>query len=96
MISTGMVLVSGGMLASCGTKDTKNTDAAKKENQISLMAESELTSLDSGAMQDFPDAITHAAVFEGLYTLNDQDEAVPAVAKELPEISEDGKKYTIQ
>lgn len=96
IILTGMVLVSGGLLVSCGTKEAENTDTVKQENQISLMAESELTSLDSGAMQDFPDAITHAAAFEGLYTLNDQDEAVPAVAKELPEISEDGKKYTIQ
>lgn len=46
MILTGMVLVSGGMLASCGTKDTKNTDTAKKENQISLMAESIQGSLE--------------------------------------------------
>lgn len=91
----GAIVVGGGVLASCSTKDTKES-TSELPNQMSMMAESELTSLDSGAMQDFPDAITHTAAFEGLYVLNDQDEAIPAVAKEMPEISEDGKGYTVQ
>ena len=44
---------------------------------------------------DFPDAIVQTAAFEGLYSLDEQDQLVPAVAKALPTISEDGKTYTI-
>ena len=35
------------------------------------------------------------SAFEGLYSLDEQDQLVPAVAKALPMISEDGKTYTI-
>jgi len=60
------------------------------------MSESELTTLDTSNMLDFPDAIVQTAAFEGLYALDEEDEVIPAVAKEMPDISEDGKTYTIQ
>lgn len=73
-----------------------STGAPKEEaTPINLMSASELTTLDTSNMLDFPDAITHTAAFEGLYALDENDDVIPAVAKELPEISEDGKTYTI-
>lgn len=59
------------------------------------MSPSELTTLNTSVLLDFPDAIVQTAAFEGLYSLDEQDQLVPAVAKALPMISEDGKTYTI-
>lgn len=78
-------------LVGCSTGKPKEEEATP----INLMSASELTTLDTSNMLDFPDAITHTAAFEGLYALDENDEVIPAVAKELPEISEDGKTYTI-
>lgn len=78
----------------CSTGKTEKTTA--KDQPINLMSASELTTLDTSNMLDFPDAIVQTAAFEGLYSLDKNDEVVPAVAKELPEISKDGKSYTIK
>ncbi|WP_207941950.1 pheromone-binding protein [Enterococcus sp. DIV2402] len=78
-------------LVGCSTGAPKEEEATP----INLMSASELTTLDTSNMLDFPDAITHTAAFEGLYALDENDDVIPAVAKELPEISEDGKTYTI-
>ncbi|MDH6365244.1 oligopeptide transport system substrate-binding protein [Enterococcus sp. PF1-24] len=86
--------------AGCGSdqqanEKTKDT-TAEKSKTVQLMSLSELTTLDTAGMLDFPDAITHTAAFEGLYTLDENDELIPAAAKDLPEISEDGLIYTIK
>ncbi len=82
------------VLALAGCSTGKTQDEAQT-TPINLMSASELTTLDTSNMLDFPDAITHTAAFEGLYALDENDEVIPAVAKELPEISADGKTYTI-
>lgn len=82
------------IVSGCGTKETK--ERAETIEPLRLMSPSELTTLDTSVMLDFPDAIVQTAAFEGLYALNDKDELIPAAAKELPEISEDGKTYTIK
>ncbi|KAF1304098.1 peptide ABC transporter substrate-binding protein [Candidatus Enterococcus willemsii] len=78
------------LLVGCSTGKEETT-----VKTVNLMSASELTTLDTSNMLDFPDAITHTAAFEGLYALDENDEVIPAAAKELPEISEDGKTYTI-
>ncbi|MCA5013859.1 MULTISPECIES: peptide ABC transporter substrate-binding protein [unclassified Enterococcus] len=78
-----------------GCSGTKHEDAAKP-TPLRLMSASELTTLDTSVMLDFPDAIVQTAAFEGLYALDDKDQLIPAAAKEMPEISEDGKTYTIK
>nr|WP_321388496.1 peptide ABC transporter substrate-binding protein [uncultured Enterococcus sp.] len=88
------VVAAGLMLTACsGNDDKKET---KETTPLQLMSASELTSLNTSVMLDFPDAIVQTAAFEGLYALDENDEVIPAVAKEMPEISEDGKTYTIK
>lgn len=84
-------------LIGCGSKSDKENKNDETSNQpLNLMVASEVTTLDSLNMLDFPDAVTHTAVFEGLYGIGEKETVIPAVAKELPEISEDGKTYTIK
>ena len=80
----------GNVLGKMCIRDRKNTKEA-----VQLMSPSELTTLNTSVLLDFPDAIVQTAAFEGLYSLDEQDQLVPAVAKALPTISEDGKTYTI-
>lgn len=93
---SGLLLVTM-VLAGCnsGGETQGSSSSEEKTKTVNLMAQSELTTLDTAGMLDFPDAITHTAAFEGLYTLNDEDEVIPAAATDMPEISEDGLTYTI-
>lgn len=79
-----------------GCSGSKQAVETKEMKRLNLMSPSELTTLDTSVMLDFPDAIVQTAAFEGLYALDDKDQLIPAVAKEMPEISEDGKTYTIK
>lgn len=94
LIKIGVLLAATLFFTSCSTGQSK--EANQKNRPINLMSESELTTLDTSNMLDFPDAIVQTAAFEGLYALDKDDEVVPAVAKEMPDISEDGKTYTIR
>lgn len=94
----GVLLLTATIFTGCGKSGDKASDE-KKEGQIeplNLMSASELTTLDTSVMLDFPDAIVQTAAFEGLYALDENDQVIPAVAEEMPEISEDGKTYTIK
>ncbi|MBO0438823.1 peptide ABC transporter substrate-binding protein [Candidatus Enterococcus ikei] len=79
-----------------GCSGGQKEEAAKDTKPLNLMSPSELTTLDTSVMLDFPDAIVQTAAFEGLYALDDKDQLIPAAAKEMPSISEDGKTYTIK
>lgn len=59
-------------LVGCSTGKPKEEEATP----INLMSASELTTLDTSNMLDFPDAITHTAAFEGLYALDENDEVI--------------------
>lgn len=89
----GLTLIMTIISGCSGGKEVKQT---QKTEPVNLMSPSELTTLDTSVMLDFPDAIVQTAAFEGLYALDDNDQLIPAAAKELPEISEDGKTYTIK
>lgn len=89
----------GGLLVTfvsgCSGKEKAKTDK-KESSSIHMMLNSELSSLNTSAILNTPDAIIHTGVFEGLYELNEKEELVPAAAKEMPEISKDGLTYTIK
>ncbi|MFW8054270.1 peptide ABC transporter substrate-binding protein [Vagococcus fluvialis] len=98
----GIVIMGSLLLASCGSKEAPKKEGAKKEETssasrtINLMEQTEIGSLDTIFTQDEASVNLQANVFEGLYQLDDKDNILPAVAKDLPEISEDGKTYTIK
>ncbi|MEG0553046.1 MAG: peptide ABC transporter substrate-binding protein [Carnobacterium sp.] len=88
-------------LMACGNSDTSkdsSSNRSQKENKqkISIMAEQEIGSMNTLASQDSDGFIAQNQVFEGLYTLDEKDNIIPAVALDMPEISEDGLTYTIK
>ncbi|MBO0476687.1 peptide ABC transporter substrate-binding protein [Vagococcus sp. DIV0080] len=89
----------GGLLVTfvsgCSGKEKDKPDK-QESSSIHMMLNSELSSLNTSAILNTPDAIIHTGVFEGLYELNEKEELVPAAAKEMPEISKDGLTYTIK
>ncbi len=93
-----LMIVGATLLGACGSKGaaTSKNDTTKETKELNLMSATELTTLDTSVMLDFPDAIVQTAAFEGLYGLDKDDAIIPAAAKELPDISEDGKTYTIK
>ncbi|MGX4685754.1 peptide ABC transporter substrate-binding protein [Vagococcus sp. JNUCC 83] len=89
-------IVSVIFISGCSTTKKSESKKSSDKMSINMMLNSELSSLNTSAILNTPDTIIHTGVFEGLYELNDKEELVPAVAKELPEISENGLKYTIK
>ena len=98
----GIMLFVSTVLVGCGTtaetkideKATEKTSVSKKV--LNLMENSEIGSMDSIFTQDEASINAQSNVFEGLYQLDEKDQLIPAAAKEMPEISEDGKRYTIK
>nr|WP_240488063.1 peptide ABC transporter substrate-binding protein [Enterococcus ureasiticus] len=92
------------LLSACGgnsgnksadSTDDKSATGQKSSKVLNLMEASEVGSMDTIFTQDEPSVNAQSNVFEGLYQLDDKDNVIPAVAKEMPEISEDGKTYKI-
>ena len=95
---SSVALLSVLVLVGCAQTDKGTKDVDKKENEsqvINLMEQTEVGSLDTIFTQDEASINVQTNVFEGLYQLDGEDNVLPGVAKELPEISEDGKTYTI-
>ncbi|MEG2254748.1 MAG: ABC transporter substrate-binding protein, partial [Vagococcus sp.] len=100
-LKLGIVIMGTLLLASCGNKDDGKKEKTKESTAsatrtINLMEQTEIGSLDTIFTQDEASVNLQANVFEGLYQLDGKDNILPAIAKELPEISEDGKTYTIK
>lgn len=95
---SSMALLSVLVLFGCSQTDNETKKADKKGNMgqvINLMEQTEVGSLDTIFTQDEASINVQTNVFEGLYQLDGEDNVLPGVAKDLPEISEDGKTYTI-
>lgn len=96
LISTLAVAMSVSMLVGCGSNSKEETNA---EVVINLGTEpSDLNSITSTGSID-GNVLRHC--MEGLITLDENDEAIPGVAKEVPTvenggISEDGLTYTFK
>ena len=79
-----------------GCNSTGKTESNEPNKAVVHFTEpAELLTLDTTQEEDFTSFNAQNQVLEGLYQLNEKDEAIPAVAKELPQISEDKQTYTI-
>lgn len=87
---TGMALISAG----CSQSSENSKGAA--ENKVVYAAPTELSTLDSSLVQDINAANYLGHLQEGLFWEDEKNEVHPSLAKELPEISKDGKLVKIK
>ena len=106
------MLVLSVFLAACGGDDNKNEPAAPsdkgedngsedvtevdEEQILNLIATAEIPTMDSSLVTDSVGFDLLNNVAEGLYRLNQENVAVPAMAEAEPTISEDGLVYTFK
>lgn len=85
-------------LVGCTTgQNAENTSSENgNEQTVNLMESNEVASMNTLVTQDTASINAQVHVFEGLYRIDQDNEVVPAVATDMPEISEDGRTYTIQ
>ena len=82
---------------STDSKDGEETEVVVEEEQIlNLIAGSEIPTMDSSLVTDSVGFDLLNNVAEGLYRLNQENVAVPAMAEAEPTISEDGLVYTFK
>ncbi|QQZ08946.1 peptide ABC transporter substrate-binding protein [Heyndrickxia vini] len=89
------------VLSACGAgsdkKSSSNGDSGSKNDQVLNMIETaEIPTGDPTLATDAASFSVFGQTLEGLYTLNDKDVPVPALAEGKPSISEDGKVYTFK
>ncbi|WP_414043610.1 ABC transporter substrate-binding protein [Macrococcus sp. EM39E] len=87
------------VLAACSGKKggTETGSSAGGEGKtLRLVAASDIPTMDSSLATDSVSFNVYNQTIEGLYTLDKDDKAVPAIAKGEPKISADGKKWTIE
>ncbi len=104
-----LMLVLSMFLAACGKEEeaepaSPSTEGEKPAEEepveveeaqvLNLMAGAEIPSLDSAVVEDSVGFDVLNNVNEGLFRLNQENVAVPAIAVAEPEISEDGLTYT--
>ncbi|WP_226670582.1 peptide ABC transporter substrate-binding protein [Metabacillus litoralis] len=96
-------LVLSMFLAACnGGGDETTTDeggdtaAESVPQELKVLETSEIPSMDSVMAQDSASFTALANVMEGLYRLDQNQEAVPGMADGEPEVSEDGLVYTVK
>lgn len=101
-----LALFSMVILGACGTNEKDisaesaeaNTILMEKETDSSdvlrITASADIPSMDIITATDLVSFTAMNNVFEGLYTLDLKGQVVPASAKEMPKVSEDGLTYT--
>ncbi|WP_414054068.1 peptide ABC transporter substrate-binding protein [Macrococcus equi] len=88
-----LILSLSGILAACsGGK----SGGGKNEQVLNLQEGSDIPTLDSSLATDQVSFNVFFQVMEGLYSLDKNDKAIPAIAKGEPEKSKDGKTWTIK
>ncbi len=99
-----LLLALSTFLAACGGKDKdekagdgdNSKSNTKKEQVLNLNMGSEIPSMDSTLATDSVSFEIMDQVYEGLYRLGEGDKAVEGVADGDPQISEDGKTWTVK
>lgn len=102
-----LVLVLSAFLAACGGSDEKDTGTDKKEGNetagepdaeqvLNLMESAEIPTMDISLAEDAVAFNIFNNVNEGLFRLNKENVAEPALADGEPEVSEDGLTYTFK
>lgn len=94
-VMLGMVLVACGNneTAESGESSGSNTENAQTVNYV---ATQEISGLDSVLISDTNTSSYVGHIQEGLYWEDENNDIQPALAEDMPEISEDGLTYTIQ
>lgn len=84
-------------LGGCSSdQPSEGAGEADGEATVNYVAPTELVSLDSTLLDEMNSANYVAHMQEGLYWEDEQNNIIPALAEELPEISDDGLTYTIK
>lgn len=94
------ILAVGAFLAGCENNQTGNQDGAIDTNEedtqvVNYVAVQEISGLDSVLISDTNTSSYVGHIQEGLYWENENNEVQPALAADMPEVSEDGLTYTI-
>lgn len=90
--SVGLVF----LLAGCQSNTTKKDETNKTpEQKVTMAVNQELSSLDSTLATDTYSITVLNNVMEGLYRLDENNQLVPASAKDVPTVSDDKLTYTI-
>lgn len=92
LVNVAILLVVTG----CSTTQQGKNEEKGQKISVHFTEPAELLTLDTTQEEDFTSFNAQNQVLEGLYQLNEKDETIPAVAKDLPEISDDKLTYTIQ
>lgn len=87
---------SGGGDDKDANKDASSGSGGGEKQVLNLLEGSDIPSLDSSIATDQVSFNVFNQVYEGLYTLDKDDKAVPGVAEGEPEKSKDGKTWTIK
>lgn len=92
VLATAAALV----LAACGNGDSENTaNSAEAGTEVNYVAPTEIATLDTTLLTDINSANYAGHYLEGLYWEDSQNEVQPALASEMPTVSEDGLTWTI-
>jgi oligopeptide transport system substrate-binding protein len=91
----GLVLVACGNneMAAPEESTTSNNQSAQSANYVAIQ---EISGLDSVLIADTNTSSYVGHIQEGLYWEDENNEVQPALAEDMPEISEDGLTYTIK
>lgn len=100
-------VMAAALLVSCGTDDGGNPDGTgvdtetetgneTSEQVVNYVAVQEISGLDSVLISDTNTSSYVGHIQEGLYWEDENNEVQPALAEDMPEISEDGLTYTIK
>ena len=88
-----IILIGLAFLSSCQLKDDRRSEQDKTVFRYNESAG--ITTLDPAYVRRFEDFLAIEQLYNGLVTLDDNSEIVPAIAKEW-EVSEDGLTYTFK
>ncbi|WP_414055974.1 peptide ABC transporter substrate-binding protein [Macrococcus equi] len=84
------------VLAACSAKKGGSDAAGGDGKTLRLVSSSDIPTMDSSLATDAVSFNVYNQTIEGLYTLDKDDKAIPAIAKGEPKISADGKKWIVQ
>ncbi|MGF7031962.1 oligopeptide transport system substrate-binding protein [Paenibacillus mucilaginosus] len=100
LATTVVLTVIGGAAAGCSGETNNNAagdnkDAGAVKQEVTLNYRTEPGALDVSKTTQIAGFTVLNAVGEGLYRMNKDNKAEPALAKDMPKVSADGKTYTI-
>lgn len=96
--STYLAIIVSIFLTACGSNKTNESEGAATDNgaTVNYVAPTEMVTLDTTLVTDMNSANYVAHMQDGLYWEDEQNNVQPALAEEMPEVSEDGLTYTIK